>query len=464
MPYVKQVWIDHSPANPASAARFGHIEDGVFVADAAATAAQADVTAHEAATTSVHGISNTANLVVTSDTRIPTQGENDALVGTSGTPGSGNKYVTDADSRLVVVNAPLVNVKGPPYNAVGDGTTDDRAAIQAAIDAAGGNPVLFPHGAYAISSGLWLRPNTRLVGYHAPRWFGTSLATSIIMARTGFSGDALLKAHDPALTGLDAANGGLIQGLCLNGNGGLASAGLWWYGQANDWTIRDVEVFGASGHGIISTGYSATPNQELDFIHCNSWNNGGSGWYFGAASYDHRLHQCVSHNNAADGFHFDTGCASIQLSDDRAEWNGGKGYELLSGDKMTLVGCVSDRNSSDGFYVQYSVGGPCLLSGCFANRDLAAGLRVHASNIVHVVGFTTRVGRNDDGTGSWGPIYGIDGTGASMILAQGFLQGTTAGGHSDGAGGQVWKWSGTTGWQAGNPSSGFTTTWQAATS
>ena len=34
------------------------------------------------------------------DTRVPTQGENDALVGTSGTPSSTNKYVTNDDDRL----------------------------------------------------------------------------------------------------------------------------------------------------------------------------------------------------------------------------------------------------------------------------------------------------------------------------------------------------------------------------
>jgi len=34
------------------------------------------------------------------DTRVPTQGENDALVGTSGTPSSSNPYVTDSDTRF----------------------------------------------------------------------------------------------------------------------------------------------------------------------------------------------------------------------------------------------------------------------------------------------------------------------------------------------------------------------------
>lgn len=51
----------------------------------------------------------------------------------------------------------FVNVKDAPYGAVGDGTTDDTAAIQAAIDAvllAGGGTVYFPAAVYAIKGAL----------------------------------------------------------------------------------------------------------------------------------------------------------------------------------------------------------------------------------------------------------------------------------------------------------------------
>ena len=48
-----------------------------------------------------------------------------------------------------------VNVKATPYNAVGDGVTDDTAAIQAAndaVEAAGGGVVFFPEGTYIVTA------------------------------------------------------------------------------------------------------------------------------------------------------------------------------------------------------------------------------------------------------------------------------------------------------------------------
>jgi polygalacturonase len=48
-----------------------------------------------------------------------------------------------------------VNVKLNPYNASGNGVTDDRAAIQSAIDDvanAGGGCVYFPAGVYVIGT------------------------------------------------------------------------------------------------------------------------------------------------------------------------------------------------------------------------------------------------------------------------------------------------------------------------
>ncbi len=59
-------------------------------------------------------------------------------------------------------NAGYLSVKDAPYNAKGDGITDDTAALQKAIDE---NEVVFlPKGAYRITKTLRLRPGTKLFG------------------------------------------------------------------------------------------------------------------------------------------------------------------------------------------------------------------------------------------------------------------------------------------------------------
>lgn len=55
------------------------------------------------------------------------------------------------------------------FGAVGDGSNDDTAEIQAAIDAltSGGGSVILPHGTYRITASLKMRPSVRLVGTRA---------------------------------------------------------------------------------------------------------------------------------------------------------------------------------------------------------------------------------------------------------------------------------------------------------
>jgi len=85
-----------------------------------------------------------------------------------------------ADGSLASVNgvSGVINVQDPQYGATGNGTTDDTAAIQAAINAATGNaapathtrgalaPVYLPRGTYKVTSDLIIQSvqNFKLIG------------------------------------------------------------------------------------------------------------------------------------------------------------------------------------------------------------------------------------------------------------------------------------------------------------
>ncbi len=70
----------------------------------------------------------------------------------------------------IVDNDRLRMVSVKDYGAVGDGVTDDRAAIQSTIDsvsALGGGVIIFPPGDYLVSDVVSLKENLTLVGYGA---------------------------------------------------------------------------------------------------------------------------------------------------------------------------------------------------------------------------------------------------------------------------------------------------------
>jgi len=72
----------------------------------------------------------------------------------------------------------VINVKDPPYNAKGDGSSDDTVAIQNALNT--GGSVFLPAGIYRISSTLTLKANSKL--------FGVTHAQTVIATTTGPSG------------------------------------------------------------------------------------------------------------------------------------------------------------------------------------------------------------------------------------------------------------------------------------
>jgi hypothetical protein len=89
------------------------------------------------------------------------------------------------------------------FGATGDGTTDDTAAIQLALDS-GAKRVLFPKATYAISSPLLPKTQQHLIGQQR--------SSTIIIALAGFAGTALVNYPSGSYSGVT------IENLLLNGN------------------------------------------------------------------------------------------------------------------------------------------------------------------------------------------------------------------------------------------------------
>lgn len=93
------------------------------------------------------------------------------------------------DNRITALEpVAVVNAKAKAYGAVGDGTTDDYAAIISAINAisgAQGGVVFLPRGTYGVSQTIEVPTNVRLVGE------GTR--ASRLLALAGFTGTRVVK-------------------------------------------------------------------------------------------------------------------------------------------------------------------------------------------------------------------------------------------------------------------------------
>ena len=135
----------------------------------------------------------------------------------------------------------VINVRD--YGAVANGTTDDSAAIQAAINAAyalGGGKVYIPVGNYFIGSTLVLRSGVQLVGGGYTNWdYRKSKGTWLIM-----------KKSLPSLIDIGNGTTGIISGAALSNmsltvegfttGGTVTGIGLW---ERNSWYFHSENIY-----------------------------------------------------------------------------------------------------------------------------------------------------------------------------------------------------------------------------
>ena len=310
--------------------------------------------------------------------------------GVAGVAGVGAAALTTdraESARLTPVKAVSVQEHG----AKGDGSSDDRAAIQRALDSAaadGGGAVFFAPGDYLVSGPLAPHSNTILYGSHTPRWRGEPNPPSACKIRmaAGFSnGEGLIEAGGDTW-------GVTLRNLALVGDGagknlhGIRFPDLQDFAGNESWTIDGVTVCGFSGSGIWGTAQTTTVVNSM--VHNNQgWGidvTGGNRWN------DCHLANCFLYFNASGNARFAGPQTSglVEFANCRFERAGtnprdlfeplnpaAPGVRLSNARYMHFVNCTTDANCGNGFEVLADAEAPDFLPAhvglvnCHFNRD-----------------------------------------------------------------------------------------------
>lgn len=260
------------------------------------------------------------------------------------------------------------------FGAKFDGTTDDSAAIQSAIDAAyaaGGGVVQLAGAGTGVSnggssaatsiivnstliekSGVWLRGNgatTVLQGTADP---------IIGLAGSGATQDRMtvsdLFLQSPAGVGIK---------FDLSGQSGGTQLG-WARIVAQNVTCAD-----AASHAFENTGGAI----EVRWINCVSIRSGGHGLYINET--DNVIIGCTVANSTVDGIVVNGG--NNRLASTKSYANTGNGFAVAGAGRHTLSSCEAQDNAGAGFSV---TGNWNSLSSCLADSNNTAGFDIGGSN------------------------------------------------------------------------------------
>jgi hypothetical protein len=218
--------------------------------------------------------------------------------------------ITACDDVILDQGGEVFNIKMSTYGAVGNGTTDDTAAIQAAVNAAAavGGTVFAPAGVYKITSQIEIPGSVSLVG-HGPKT-------------------------------ADTGNGNTVF-LC-----GAAGAGILVTGSG---TYRDFQCNGNATathplqHGKIVGGV-AQATSGATFISVWASNSASHGWWIYGAQ-NSAYHDCRSRLNAGDGLYIDGGAGGLHIWHWAEQENGGIGVHsdaTVTGGTGTYVDHTED--------------------------------------------------------------------------------------------------------------------------
>ena len=267
-----------------------------------------------------------------------------------------------------MTNAP-VNVRA--FGAKGDGVTDDRAAIQAAIAAADanvdtvtGNVIYFPRGRYMVSAPIVL-DTAHVDNLSSLTLVGEGLHNTVIEARTGFSGAAIVTATNQTYCGL--------KDLHLLGSGRVAAGVAFTNGSHH--TFERVFVQSCTGEG-----FSFADNFMLTLKGCRAKSN-QTGFAFNGFHTSTYVENCYALNNTSSGFGLRdmVYSAFVACASDTNLY----GYFMSNLAGVTFTACGAEDCGRSAFYVFASAardaadtidGCRATLTRCFATNCDTAGL------------------------------------------------------------------------------------------
>ncbi|WP_225774665.1 putative Ig domain-containing protein [Pseudomonas sp. Marseille-Q5115] len=288
----------------------------------------------------------------------------------------------------------IFNVKD--FGAVGDGVTDDTAAMQACIDAAaaaGGGTVFVPSGTFIVSAGeepsdgcLMLKSNVHMEGEGAGK-------TTVKVAD---GSDTKITGVIRSAYGEETHDFGLSN-LTIDGNRDHTTGKIdGWFngyipgqdGHDSNVTLSGVEIKDCSGYGFDP--HEQTINMLIE--NCVSHGNGLDGF---VADYmiDTKYVNNVAYDNDRHGFNIVTSTNDFTMTGNVAYGNGGNGIVVQRGSEnipspynVTIEGGDVYNNGAEGVLVKLS--SDVTVTGVNIHDNGGSGVRIYGSTDVTITGNT----------------------------------------------------------------------------